>query len=109
MRDRGGWRYTRAMDRLPRSLPLALLLLLTACGNKGALVMPPVTGATDAEVAAAPAVRDAGAEADPVPADRTASPLPPAVPSIDPATTQAPEVETVPDPATAPTADDPRR
>lgn len=98
------------MNTLARMLPLAFLLFgLSACGNKGALVMPPATGATDAEVAAAPAVRDAGAEADPIPADRTQSPLPPAVPPIDPATTQVPEVETTTDPADAPIPDDPRR
>ncbi|HST45988.1 MAG TPA: lipoprotein [Luteimonas sp.] len=88
--------------------PLLLVLGLSACGNKGALIMPPATGAVDAEVAAAPAVQDAGAEADPIPADRNQSPLPPAVPPIDPATTQAPEAETTTDPAGVPSADDPR-
>lgn len=81
--------YTAAMDR-PTSLPkiafpaaLVATLLLAACGNKGPLVLPPPPSAEDAELMQADAVDDAGALADPTPADTEALPLPPNEPPVE--------------------------
>ena len=58
---------------------LALLLALSACGNKGPLYMPPPPDEQDAALQEAEAVDDAGAVADPSPADEDAgvTPFPP--------------------------------
>jgi predicted small lipoprotein YifL len=73
---------------------LLLLFALAACGNKGPLVMPPPPDEQDAVLEEAEAVDDAGAVADPSPADEDAgvTPFPPeaeprrtpeAVPPVD--------------------------
>jgi predicted small lipoprotein YifL len=58
---------------------LVLLLALSACGNKGPLFMPPPPDGEDAALQEAEAVDDAGAVADPSPADEDAgvTPFPP--------------------------------
>lgn len=59
--------------RLPMPAILLSALLLSACGNKGPLIHAP---APDAEPAPSAAAIDAGAEADPRPADELDPPLP---------------------------------
>ncbi|MGI8561004.1 MAG: LPS translocon maturation chaperone LptM [Luteimonas sp.] len=72
---------------------LAATLLLAACGNKGPLVLPPPPTDEDAELMAADAVDDAGALADPTPADTEALPLPPDRPPVE----SDPDAPPVPD------------
>jgi predicted small lipoprotein YifL len=90
--------YTAGMDR-PTSpkiaIPAALAaaLLLSACGNKGPLVLPPPPSAEDAELMEAAAVDDAGALADPTPADTDPPILPPDRPPVE----ADPEAPPVPD------------
>lgn len=55
---------------------LVLLLALTACGNKGPLVPAPPPDEQDAALQEAEAVDDAGAVADPSPADEDAGVTP---------------------------------
>lgn len=65
------------------ALPVAFALILAACGNKGPLILPPPPSAEDVELMQADAVDDAGALADPTPADTEQLPLPPNRPPVE--------------------------
>jgi predicted small lipoprotein YifL len=80
--------YTAGMNRprLPMKIAFPAMLaalLLAACGNKGPLMLPPPPSAEDAELMEAAAVDDAGALADPTPADTEAPLLPPDRPPVE--------------------------
>jgi predicted small lipoprotein YifL len=83
----------RSLSMHKIALPLAFALVLAACGNKGPLVLPPPPSAEDAELMEADAVDDAGALADPTPADTDEPPLPPDTPPVeaDPDATPVPD------------------
>lgn len=79
--------YTAAMNRdLPMHkifLPVAFVLVLAACGNKGPLILAPPPSAADAELMQADAVDDSGAVADPTPTDTEQMTLPPDNPPVE--------------------------
>lgn len=70
------------METRPLLLPIALSLALAGCGNKGPLVLPP-PAEDDAMLMEADAVDDAGAVADPLPADTDLPALPPDEPPVE--------------------------
>jgi len=83
------------MTRIPVWSPLLLSFALCACGNKGPLVLPTDLPPEETAEAQTPAATDAGAEADPLPADQTDA-LTPALPTDVPAPVE-PEPATPPD------------